>query len=29
MFFLDDASFTNLSESGLRLFDAAVDWAAG
>lgn len=29
MFFLDNASFTNLSESGLRLFDAAVDWAAG
>ena len=29
MFFLDNASFTNLSEAGLRLFDAAVDWAAG
>ena len=29
MFFLDNASFTNLSESGRRLFAAAVDWAAG
>ena len=29
MFFLGNEGFTNLSEAGLRLFDAAVDWAAG
>ncbi|NUU04010.1 hypothetical protein [Herbaspirillum robiniae] len=29
MFFLDNETFTNLSPSGLRLFDAAVDWAMG
>lgn len=28
MFFLDNATFTNLSDSGLTLFDAAIDWAA-
>lgn len=27
MFFLDNDTFTNLSPAGLRLFDAAVDWA--
>ncbi|WP_244120591.1 hypothetical protein [Burkholderia gladioli] len=27
MFFLDNETFTNLSDSGLKLFDAAVDWA--
>ena len=25
----DNDTFTNLSPSGLALFDAAVDWAAG
>jgi len=29
MFFLDNETFTNLSPSGLKLFDAAVDWAMG
>ncbi|MCA1326289.1 hypothetical protein LBW87_19350 [Herbaspirillum seropedicae] len=29
MFFLDNETFTNLSGSGLKLFDAAVDWALG
>ncbi|EJN10323.1 hypothetical protein [Herbaspirillum sp. YR522] len=29
MFFLDNETFTNLSASGLKLFDAAVDWAMG
>ncbi|WP_431289123.1 hypothetical protein [Roseateles chitinivorans] len=29
MVFLDNDTFTNLSASGLALFDAAVDWAAG
>ncbi|HBK46598.1 MAG TPA: hypothetical protein DDZ67_09240 [Xanthomonadaceae bacterium] len=29
MFFLDNDTFGNLSPTGLRLFDAAVDWAAG
>lgn len=29
MFFLDNDTFNNLSPTGLRLFDAAVDWAAG
>ena len=29
MFFLDNDSFTKLSPIGLRLFDAAVDWAIG
>lgn len=29
MFFLDNDTFTNLSPSGTRLFDAAVDWASG
>ena len=28
MFFLDNESFDNLSPSGLKLFDAAVAWAA-
>ncbi|WP_322044481.1 hypothetical protein [Paraburkholderia sp. J67] len=28
MFFMDNDSFTNLSAAGLRLFDAAIDWAA-
>lgn len=27
MFFLDNETFPNLSASGLKLFDAAVDWA--
>ncbi|MFT4069160.1 hypothetical protein [Paraburkholderia sp.] len=27
MFFMDNDSFPNLSESGIRLFDAAIDWA--
>lgn len=27
MFFLDNATFTNLSDTGLTLFDAAIDWA--
>lgn len=27
-FFLDNETFTNLSPAGLRLFDAAVDWAS-
>jgi hypothetical protein len=27
MFFMSNDSFTNLSESGHQLFDAAVDWA--
>lgn len=27
MFFLDNETFINLSPAGLRLFDAAVDWA--
>lgn len=29
MFFLDNDTFGNLSPTGLRLFDAAVDWAVG
>jgi hypothetical protein len=29
MFFLDNETFTNLSPAGLKLFDAAVDWAMG
>lgn len=29
MFFLDNETFTNLSAPGLKLFDAAVDWAMG
>jgi hypothetical protein len=29
MFFLDNETFPNLSASGLKLFDAAVDWALG
>lgn len=29
MFFLANDTFTNLSAPGLRLFDAAVDWAIG
>lgn len=29
MVFLDNDTFTNLSASGVKLFDAAVDWAAG
>lgn len=29
MFFLDNETFPNLSTSGLKLFDAAVDWAMG
>jgi hypothetical protein len=28
MLFLSNDSFTNLSETGIRLFDAAVDWTA-
>lgn len=28
MFFMDNDSFPNLSEAGIRLFDAAVDWTA-
>jgi hypothetical protein len=28
-FFLDNETFTNLSPAGLKLFDAAVDWAIG
>jgi hypothetical protein len=28
MFFLGNETFTNLSADGLRLFDAAIDWAA-
>lgn len=28
MFFLGNATFTNLSAEGIRLFDATVDWAA-
>jgi hypothetical protein len=28
-FFLDNETFTNLSPAGLKLFDAAVDWATG
>ncbi|WP_310633892.1 hypothetical protein [Paraburkholderia sp.] len=28
MFFMDNDSFPNLSEAGLRLFDAAIDWTA-
>jgi hypothetical protein len=27
MFFLDNETFPNLSPAGLKLFDAAVDWA--
>ncbi|WCM91318.1 hypothetical protein M5C99_12920 [Acidovorax sp. NCPPB 2350] len=29
MVFLDNDSFGNLSEAGVQLFDAAIDWAAG
>ncbi len=29
MVFLDNTTFTNLNEAGLKLFDAAVLWAAG
>jgi hypothetical protein len=29
MFFLDNETFPNLSAAGLKLFDAAVDWAMG
>lgn len=29
MFFLDNETFANLTESGLKLFDAAVEWAIG
>lgn len=29
MFFLDGDTFPNLNEAGLKLFDAAVNWAAG
>jgi len=29
MFFLDNETFPNLSAAGLKLFDAAVDWAIG
>lgn len=29
MIFLDNDTFTNLSASGIALFDAALDWAAG
>ena len=29
MFFLDNETFPNLSNAGLKLFDAAVDWAMG
>ncbi|MBV8156813.1 MAG: hypothetical protein JO278_04100 [Dyella sp.] len=29
MFFLGNETFTNLSGAGIKLFDAAVDWAAG
>lgn len=29
MFFMDNDSFPNLSDAGLRLFDAAIDWTAG
>jgi len=29
MFFLNNDTATNLSAEGLRLFDAAIDWAAG
>jgi hypothetical protein len=28
MFFMDNDSFANLSAAGVRLFDAAIDWAA-
>jgi hypothetical protein len=29
MFFMDNDSFPNLSATGIKLFDSAVDWAAG
>nr|WP_233272927.1 hypothetical protein [Paraburkholderia acidisoli] len=29
MFFMDNDSFPNLSDAGLRLFDATIDWTAG
>jgi hypothetical protein len=29
MFFLGNDTFTNLSGAGIKLFDAAIDWATG
>lgn len=29
MFFMDNDSFPNLSAAGIKLFDSAIDWAAG